>query len=169
MSDWAYAGWLTETALGLLLTTPPASFNWMILEAVDEVMFDGYHSAIDLSRYDNGRVFGTDGEVRWQRDEKKFHVLLVGSIAQPPTSLVAYSKELPANLFEYKRRRYYLWGEWTDNLRDWVEASVPHIFNYPTPPSSGRWRYALTTIEYVNRITGEMEFYRFVGTDMEKL
>jgi hypothetical protein len=169
MSD-AYAGWLTQDDLQALLIAPPAAFNWMILEAVDEVKPPGvYQSDIDLTRFEAGRAFGAACDLRWQRDGQYFHTLLVGDVALPSSPLAENHRELDAANFEQTEREYYLWGEWSGQLPEWVEATIPHIFNYPPPPGAGRWRRKIITVEYVNRTTGEMEFYRFAGVREESL
>jgi len=162
MSDHAYATWLTQAELQTLLTAPPAAFDWMILEAVDELVFDSFRGAIDLARFDAGRVFGQYCELRWQRDGQMFHALLVGAAPQPPASFIMHHQELADDSFDYVDGAYFLWGEWSQQTPIWVEAMIPHIFNYPPPPQqTGRWRRQVKTVEYVNRSTGETEFYRF--------
>lgn len=169
MPDYACADWLTEDGLRALLDSPPAAFEWMILEAVDEVVFNPFEQAIDVGSVDAGRVFGPDCEVRWQRDGDLFHTLLVGSLAQPSPVLSAHQQDLSAPEFDRIEREYFLWGEWSRNIPEWVEAAIPHIFNYPPPPQPGRWRRKLTSVEYVNQHTGEMEFYRFAGAASEQI
>ena len=116
-----------------------------------------------------GRIFGSLCEVRWQRDGKLFHTLLVGNIVQPPVPSITYHQELFTTDFDYVAQQYYLWGAWSNELPEWVEASIPHRFDYPSPPVQGTWRRKLAVLEYLHRHTGEMEFYRFMSLDMEQL
>jgi hypothetical protein len=169
MSDHAYAGWLTQADLTSLLATPPAACAWMLIEAVDELVLTDFDKNIDLIRYPTGRIFGSLCEVRWQRDGKLFHTLLVGNIAQPPMPSMTYHQELCTTDFDYVAQQYYLWGAWSNELPEWVEASIPHRFDYPSPPVQGTWRRKLAVLEYLHRHTGEMEFYRFMSLDMEQL
>lgn len=164
MSDHAYASWLTQAELQSLLTSPPAAFDWMILEAVDELVFDSFKNAIDLISFETGRVFGKSCELRWQRDGAQFHALLVGDVPNPPALLTTHHQELDNNVYGYIAGEYFLWGEWSQNLPQWIEATIPHIFSYPQPAQqTGRWRREIKAVEYVNQLTGEMEFYRFAA------
>lgn len=164
MSDHAYAAWLSQAELQALLSSPPTAFDWMILEAVDELVFDPFQSAINLTRFEAGRAFGVSCELRWQRDGQQFHTLLVGNVSQPPASLNTHHQELVSGTFDYIEGKYFLWGEWSTGTPFWVEAMIPHIFNYPLPSQqTGRWRRQVKTVEYVNQSTGEMEFYRFAA------
>ena len=164
MPDFACADWLARNVLQGLIDSPPATFDWMILEAVDKLLFDPFQQAIDLDRFNEGRAFGSDCEVRWRRDGEVFHTLAVGGFAEAPSILSTHQQLLALEEFELIEHEYFLWGEWSNHIPEWVEATIPHIFNYPPPPQPGRWRRKLKTIEYVNRRTGEMEFYRFAGT-----
>lgn len=166
MTSNVYAGWLSQIDLQTLLKAPPAAFECMILEAVDEVRPPTvYQSEIDLARFEAGRAFGTTCELRWQRDGQYFHTLLLGDVDLDlvAPSLGEHHRELDATTFEQTKRDYYLWGEWSDRLPEWVEGTIPHIFDYPPPPDAGRWRRKIMTVEYINRTTGEIEFYRFAG------
>jgi hypothetical protein len=169
MSDHAYANWISQIDLQSLIAMPPGSLKHMILEAVDEVKFAPFSGDIDLERYNTGRVFGPSCEIRWQRDGERFHTMIVGDISQPPAFITVHNKALPEAAFDYKPDEYYLWGEWSKELPQWIEASIPHVFDYPEPAATGKFRYKLLTIEYINRDSGEVEFYRFSGARQEKL
>lgn len=172
MTDHAYANWVAKKDLQSLLVITPTLFEHMILEAVNEVKFAAFQNDIDLERYDTGRVFGSACELRWRRDGEQFHTLLVGDISQPPASITVNHQQLPKEDFDYKRREYFLWGEWSNDIPQWIEASIPHVFDYPEPTTGCstrcKIRYKLIAIEYVNRDSGEIEFYRFTGTQQEK-
>ena len=140
MSDYVCAGWLAENDLNLLLSSPPTPFKWMILEAVDEVKFGPLSNEINLGRYKSGRVFSPACEIRWQYESNLFHTVLTGNITQPPAPLTSETRELLAGDFDHQDGSYFLWGEWSDNDPRWLEASIPHIFDYPVPQGKGKWR-----------------------------
>ena len=172
MSDHVYADWLTENDLRSVLLSLPSGLEWMILEAVDEIInLRPFQNEIDVARFDNGRVFGAECELRWQRDGPLYHTMLVGNVSAPPIDIAKHHQELDNTTFERDVRDYYVWGEWSTDIPEWIEARIPHIFDYPKPPEEGnsRWRYKLKAIEYVNGKSGEMEFYRYTGTVLEKL
>jgi hypothetical protein len=168
MTDHVYADWITEDELQSLLASPPAALDWMILEAVDEVVnLQAFQSKIDIKRFATGRVFGAMCEIRWQRDGQRFHTMMTGDVATPPNCLTKHHQELGDDTYVKSPPdlEYYVWGEWNKDL--WVEAQIPHIFDYPTPSEPGHYRYKLAVTEYTNLKTGEMEFYRFTGTREE--
>lgn len=169
MADYAYAALLTEADLRTSIEAFALNITQMILEAVDEVAFLEFREEIDLRRFEAGRVFGPTCEIRWQREGERFQTLLLGDVAKFGERIGTHHVELSGDIFDYQYKAYYLWGEWSDRLPQWVEASVPHIFNYPQPQGEGSYRRKLTTVEYINRESGELEFYRFTGTQEEKL
>ena len=169
MTDHAFAGWLTEDDLRESIDTLAANLTQMILEAVDEIAFCDFRDEIDLRRYETGRVFGPTAEIRWQRDGVQFHTVFLGNVAEVGVRFGTHHVEFPEDTFDRQERQYYLWGEWSDRLPEWVEASVPHVFNYPPPEGKGSFRRKMAVVEYINVASGELEFYRFIGTLEEKL
>ena len=163
MSDYACAGLLTEHDLESLLAVPPAPLDWLILEAVDEVKLEPYRVGIEPGKCQRGRAFGHTCEIRWEQTANAFHTVLIGDIAEAPVALASDLRELSASDFSLEDGSYFLWGEWSHNDPRWLEASIPHVFDYPTPAGDGKWRIKLQTKEYLNRSDGEMAFYRFVG------
>lgn len=162
MTDMVYAGWLTQTELQTLLAPPSHGLDWIILEAVDELALDSFHTAIDLTRFTTGRIFGESSELRWRLNGQKFHTLLIGNVPEPIAPLNEHHQELVRDQFDYQEREYFLWGEWTQDNPVWLEARIPHIFTYPLPPQrTGRWRRKIKAVEYVRSSTGDIEFYRF--------
>jgi CRISPR-associated Csx10 family RAMP protein len=116
---------------------------------------------ITLTLQSDGRAFSPVCEVRWQHDSNLFHTVCTGSITQPPAPLTSQTRELLAGDFDHHDGSYFLWGEWSDKEPRWLEASIPHIFDYPVPQGNGKWRIKLLTKEYISRTTGDTEFYRF--------
>jgi hypothetical protein len=162
MNNHAYAAWITQTELQTALASNAAGFNWMILEAVNELIFKEFKNEFDAGRYETGRVFGSHSELRWKRDGPKYHVLQIGDSSQPSAFSAQYHQEIDSEIFDSMDREYFLWGEWTKETPIWVEAIIPHIFDYPQPPpQTGRWRRKIKAVEYINRLSGETQFYRF--------
>ena len=169
MTEHAYAGWLTEDDLRASIDELAVNLTHMILEAVDEVLFCDFHNEIDLRRYETGRIFGPGAEIRWQRDGAPFHTVFLGNVAQVGARFCTHHIVISEETFDRQEKQYYLWGEWSVRLPEWVEASVPHIFNYPSPQGRGSFRRKMTSVEYINVASGELEFYRFTGTQEEEL
>jgi hypothetical protein len=169
MSDQVFAGRLLADELRRLVESPPRTFKWMIVEAVDEILFDSFRSDVDVGRFETGRMFDEFCELRWRRDGPRFHTLLIGNLSKTPALLSAH-RVLAVSEFEPVSCGYFLWGEWRGRSTQWVEASIPHIFSYPSPPDiASRWRRKITAIEYINRTTVEMEFYRFTGVEWQSV
>src|SRR4051794_40176520 len=100
MTDHAYAGWLTEDDLRTSIGALAPNLTDMILEAVDEVAFRGYAGEIDLQRYETGRAFGPNVEIRWQRDGDRFHTVMLGE-------LTAVGQELGAHHVEFLQSTFH--------------------------------------------------------------
>jgi hypothetical protein len=162
MADAVCADWIPEPDLQALLNSMVPQFTEMILEAVDEVSFNPFALPIDLHRFATGRVFGMNCELRWERDGDLYHTLLIGDAGHVPAVLARYSKDLSVDPFITQPEQYFVWGEWSERLPEWVEARIPHIFLYPQPANrQGKYRRQIFTTEYINQVTGEREFYRF--------
>src|SRR5438128_1478664 len=169
MTDHVYAGWLTEDELRASIGALALRLTDMILEAVDEVAFGAYSGGIELHRYESGCAFGPSVEIRWQRDGERFHTVIAGDVSTVREELAAHQIELSESAFHRQEKHYYLWGQWSEPTPEWLEASVPHVFTYPSPTGSGSFRRKMTVVEYINVVSGELEFYRFAGTREERL
>jgi len=167
MSDHVFAGQLSESELEALISALKGLLTDSVLEAVDQVVFDSLGEPIDLNRYDSGRVFGPDAEVRWERQDNVFYVVAIGDINTMTRAPKEHQLELDTNNFEKQQSSYYLWGEWNSKNPQWLEASIPHVFRYPSPAAEGAFRRKIKTVEYVCKATGAIEFYRFAGTEQE--
>jgi hypothetical protein len=168
MTDHAYADRISGVTLESLLATD-FGLTEMILEAVDEVRFEDFTARIDLDRFECGRAFGPRCEIRWQRDGENFQSVLIGDSLQVPDGLNAYHIELTGDTYSAELTSYYMWGEWTTANPVWMEAAIPHLFNYKEPAVPGRWKLKLASIDYVNRHSGIVEFQRFTGTVQERI
>lgn len=149
----AYSLKLSNRQLRLLLNSLESKFEQAILEAVIEMGFvsigrppDDFHfdEAFDLTKWERGRAFGTEMELRWRRRGDDFLSLL---ICESPLSLTPeVASEIGALgdarfLDRVETAQMRLWGEWQDpeaetDLRGtsrqwWYEERVPKFLAYP--------------------------------------
>lgn len=91
-----------------------------------------------LETTEQGRIFSTEGELKWRRVDGLMRVVYLGE-GPFPDGLEDHSPELE-NL-ERHNGELILWGERNDLKNEWIEQQVPHRFNYPlrtTKYSRGR-------------------------------
>lgn len=155
----AYSFSLTGTKLASLLCGLESDFAQVILEKVTAIRFasvasppDEFHfsDGFDPQRWERGRGFGEQMELRWRRRGNDFVVLL---ISESPPSLPAETQEKigelpkPVKLTRVESdppQRVVLWGEWQDRnvepeLREpeyqgrhwWYEERIPKFLGYP--------------------------------------
>ena len=168
MNDQVYSDKISSADLSVLLNSN-LGLEEMILEAIDEVRFEDFRPTIDLDRFETGRAFGPNWEVRWEREGQYFHTVATGDSTHLPACLTACRVDLLEEVYSARSTEYYAWGEWTDGTPMWMEATIPHLFNYKTPPLPGRWRLKLGAIEYVSKQSGGTEFHRLTQTRQEAI
>ena len=110
-----------------------------------------------VSKWDKGRVFAKDFEIRWEREDDQWHFLYIGE----DRKLMAEPQRRDLSNAEEKRSYLYLWGEREEN--EWIEQRIPRILVYPVAGEKGKKRVVLEQIEYWNRETGGLLATRFSG------
>ena len=132
------------------------------------VIVDTLKSGWNLNNYPAGRVFHRRGELKWQREGSRFHLVYIG--LQPPQKLSLDAlKPLPA----YRDKYVYLWGQkvekeqlqhemgFDQNDTIFVELQIPQYLKYPVVPKRERSRIRIRVREFYTQ-TGQLEYYRFV-------
>jgi hypothetical protein len=143
---------------------------------------------IRLSDYTSGRVFTTEGELRWQQKDRnegqdnQFQVVYVGPEREqlPIKKDEAQSKKL-SDAPELPDTHYLLFGERLDaddiasigspaQEGDFAQLRIPRLLRYPRRPGARiPRRLQLAVREYVDEITGKVHLFRFrdlqVGED----
>ena len=132
------------------------------------VIVDTLKSGWNLNNYPAGRVFHRRGELKWQREGSRFHLVYIG--LQPPQKLSLDAlKPLPA----YRDKYVYLWGKkvekqqlrnemgFNQNVEIFVELQIPQYLKYPVIPQKKEGRVQIQIREFYNK-TGQLEYYRFV-------
>lgn len=133
--------------------------------------FDPTKPFESYNQWERGRIFNTDGELRWEKIGAEFHTVFVGDdgIALPD----GFRKDpLLANA-EQNTRQLYLWGKRLEAqalqamgrqptdivFAEFVSGNI--VTEYPAPDSQGRVQ--VRVIEYLHPHTRERLYYRFQG------
>ena len=122
--------------------------------------FFGFLSELgnSISEWDRGRVFGSDSEIRWERDDREFHVVWIRDDENVPHEWQS-KEQIEAD----GERKILLWGERIEGKDQWYEKQVPRILKYPVNDRGSRI-YALLK-EY--RLKDNSTVYRFKGVKAE--
>lgn len=101
-----------------------------------------------LSATEQGRIFSSEGELRWRSLGRSFRLVYLGN-PPIPDDLTDFSSELET--LSPVSQRFLLWGERTDIQNEWLEQQVPHRFNYPIDSAQfPRGRAALVVEQWVD-------------------
>jgi len=122
--------------------------------------FFGYLSDLSskASEYDRGRVFNENCEIRWEREDKSYHVVWITDSKSIPDD--GWEKE---EIRQQCERKILLWGKRSQGQSRWDENQVPRIFEYPVE-KEGKRVYAILK-EYTLK-DGSI-VYRFKGVKAE--
>jgi hypothetical protein len=142
-------------------------YEYAILEKQDDILFVGkgrIKSTGDFTQWDKGRLFGTDGEVKWVRKTKGFHVIAISDQGKIPEGFQRKEIEL------IEEKKLLLWGEHiiqTDKSmslpEQWYELRIPRFIEYPFKPirQGGRIRLAINEYCFKDKST----IHRYVGLE----
>jgi len=130
--------------------------------------------AVDFAKYERGRVFCAERELRWERVDGVFRAVLVGD-AQP-FALFAPAPELDLSGAQTGTRRYFLWGLRIEDSdlavvgvqragrgEPYLEMRIPRVLRYPAAGSKRRTR--LVVCEYIDPQTGGVIYSRLAGVE----
>lgn len=135
----------------------------------------------ERERFTSGRIFTRDAELRWEKaDGSNYNVVYFG----PPIELEGTNKSrqelISTDHYEQETRCYYLFGKRLDEKqrermmipaedtssadRLYAEARIPRLLYYPTTqPADRQERVQLEVLEYREKSTAQVKFYRFQG------
>jgi hypothetical protein len=153
MMSLAYSLKLSNQQLTLLVKSLESKFEQAILEAIVEIDFlslrrppDNFHfdDAFDLSKWERGRSFGTEMELRWRRRGDDFLSLIICEsplLLAPEVGAIIGTLGNARFLDRVETVQVRLWGEWQDpeaetdllgtNRHWWYEERVPKFLAYP--------------------------------------
>jgi hypothetical protein len=171
-----------ETAIAAL---EPLDACYMYLERVpdewltgedrrDGLRLEKFDPDEDFDRWERGRIFCADFELRWERLDGAFQAVYVGAPAELPG--FAPSADLNLDDKTLEERSYMLWGnrvpddqletvgtEEREGQPAFIEFQVPRVFYYPASDQAQRVR--LQVREYVEPDSGARCYYRFLGLE----
>ncbi len=128
-----------------------------------------YGPGTAFAHWERGRIFCTDFEIRWQKQDDIFQTVYVGTYMELPDFQIA--RELDLGRMEQRRNSYYLWGRRVvqNELATvgtqpeagnevFVELRIPRLLRYPVSPQANRVK--LEICEYVNS-AGKLVYHRY--------
>ena len=157
------AGYLpSEKFLQMMSLISIEEAGYMLLERPETTCFKKYSGEIDWAGWDFGRGFCVNFDLRWQKSEGVFHIVVISDEA-PEYFSTRFQLDLEAERYDRRDTRWLLWGRKEEGDR-WIERIVPQVLNYPIEAKEGS-RVALSLIEYINPANSKVEFYRFTGLE----
>lgn len=141
-------------------------YEFAILEKPDDIQFvskDKVSALGNLLDWDNGRLFGRDGELRWVTRKSTFHVVIISDNRTLPQGFIG--EEIKPG----SERMIYLWGENVVKNRkvsdEWYELRVPRMISYPFTPTKLGSRLKLVIKEYT--LADRSTIHRYCGLKEE--
>ena len=143
----------------------------------------GEVSAEDRLRYTSGRIFTKEAELRWEKKgEKSYHVVYCGPSTELEGMNSTTPEDIPLDNYDQVTKHYYLFGTRVkDELRErmqitaddsvgefYAEARIPRLLHYPVKrkPADKGERVRLEVLEYCQKDTTQVMFYRFQGLEL---
>ena len=112
-----------------------------------------------------GRAFGPEAEVRWQRHDDGADGYIVLVLSEAALDLGSDWQE---ETFEVSDPlTVYLMGVWQPKEQAWIEVRVPHPLDYPLPDPGRMARPVAPAVEYSR--DGIVRYIRFKGLKAEPL
>lgn len=163
--------------IAALTTVIRASQGWLTDRAVvDESLYALVESteAVDLcwltdveaiAAWPAGRIFGPQGELRWQREDGITHVVLVSERGAPP---LPFTGAMATTEVETAATVVYLWGNGIGN-GVWQEQRLPDPLRYPVRGEGAGRRVLLQMRRYretARMDDGTIDFVRYVGLEL---
>lgn len=131
---------------------------------------------VDLLAYTSGRIFGANGELRWERQGEKLRVIYVGDSKQEGILRDFGFQRRDEGLVEPDDPRYYyLFGERIKAVDlpkigqraqegDFANARIPRILRYPVE-NNEQTHVRLGVREFYDAGTGEVMLTRFYSLE----
>ena len=147
-----------ERFVELCRATPWPEDSLIMAFAVDRFSFSRFEMDEGfLTKTDQGRIFSTQGELRWRRIGDHMRAVYLGE--SPPDGLEDHSGHLTS--LEKQTGEYILWGRRTDLENEWLEQQVPNRLAFPVEGRAhSRGRVALVVESWVDA-SGQPKFARY--------
>lgn len=129
----------------------------------------------ERQRYTSGRIFTKDAELRWEKKNgNSYEVVYFGPSIELEGMSNGRQKTIVTDNYDQETKCYYLFGKHlradqceqmgiapSDKL--YAEARIPRLLHYPwtTQPGDKEERMQLEVLEYREKATAQVAFYRF--------
>ncbi len=154
--------------------------RWLSEEEIKSgLRFETFKPDEPFSRWERGRIFHPEGELRWEKIDHRFWVVYVGSdqVTLPET----FKRDESLQLGQPVDRSYYLWGKRINkealktlnrpaNAPIFAEFTVGGILaEYPVdvPVDQSPKHLKLDVAEYIDPKTQALQYYRFKGVSWQ--
>ncbi|RLC83003.1 MAG: hypothetical protein DRI79_14340 [Chloroflexi bacterium] len=155
---------VTGDDLRRLVTTVCGAPTYLYTQAIDAVGL-ALLKAGEPTLTPEGRAFGPEAEVRWQRHDDGADGYIVLVLSEAALDLGSDWQE---ETFEVSDPlTVYLMGVWQPKERAWIEVRVPHPLDYPLPDPGRMARPVAPAVEYSQ--DGIVRYIRFKGLKAEPL
>lgn len=161
-------GRLDDAELRQLLAGLTAEFRYLMGSSTADAYLGWLTQALDPVTYDDARVFGPAGDLRWRREEwldggqlmRGWRAVFVGGRAGcPMTPLPEDVLDLAGH--EQKPLNALLWGERRTGQSVWLEPRIPRPLDYSALVPGDPARVGLVAIQYIKQ--GQIDFVRLLG------
>lgn len=135
-------------------------FSCMLLWQWDAIRFTAFDASHEFAAWDEGIVFGEHAQIRWRKQGRRFHIVLLSDKGKAgdweDSFSVTRTREDTASVFLWGIKQT---GAGTSGA-EWYEPRIPHILTdemgYPIEgPQPGKSRVALKVQTYELRQTNE--------------
>ncbi len=150
MSERLWTATLTAEQLERWLVPPRTTAKFTILERLTAIAFPAPTEPIPVSEWTQGRIFGSDFELRWEKRGDHYRAWLAGE--QAPEDFWT-EVLLPADMQIDKKVGCYLWGP--------NEMRIAHHLDYRALPE-GKGRPWLIRHDFRDK-EGTLVYFRFAG------
>jgi hypothetical protein len=169
------------TALIKAYKIPPGAATLMLLEIEPRyvvepkarqnlLLFEQFNPKAAFTLYTSGRIFHTQGELRWERQHTDIQVVYTGEREYGPK--LNESEEWTLDGYDSVTKSYLLFGKRLDEGQreriptaqpgDFAEVRIPRLLRYPSLEElKGAEYIQLAVCEYMDRVTGANIAYRF--------
>lgn len=112
-----------------------------------------------------GRAFGPQAEVRWQRVDRQADDYMVLVLSEKRQDLGVTWEKMEFELSELQQ--LYLLGVWQPKEQAWIEVRLPKPLQYPLPGPGKMARPTANAVEY--RYAGMVQYLRMQSLQTELL
>jgi hypothetical protein len=117
-----------------------AELRWIYAERMEEItLCRAADLAGGIAAWPMGRAFGSDMELRWDRSETGYRLVILSEDTLPPeVKGLVWQKAVVCQ--KAVERKVLLWGERDPETETWLATQIPRPFAYPVDEVKKRVR-----------------------------